>query len=312
MAAAAYVSGGSNLPGSATNYNPIYGGKPNVPNPTSTANAAISGNLGNWSGLYQLGSNINTANQNQLLQNLNLGLPNYNEMTQKASQNIGNELAGQVPQDVVNQIIQSAAERGIATGTTGSPNENTALLRALGLTSLNLQQQGNQDLSAAVARTPQAPLFNYSSMLTTPEEQQQAEMAANLYASAPNPMQSALNAEAVATGPNIVPKGPFTPMLAGAGGVSYGSNLNPNGPYYDPSAAGVWNFPEASNPMLIASGPTSAPGAGGQSESSPLWSDTGSWLGATSAAGSNPSTWDTAGVGLGDMFGDVFGVPSGG
>lgn len=92
-------------------------------------------------------------------------LPNYANMVGKRTENIGQQLRGQLPQDVINQIGQQAAERGIAGGSPGSPNSNAAYLRALGLNSLQMQQQGNQNLSTAIGDTPVSPLFNPASMI---------------------------------------------------------------------------------------------------------------------------------------------------
>lgn len=92
-------------------------------------------------------------------------LPNYANMVGARTENIGQQLKGQLPQDVINQISQQAAERGVGNGMTGGPNTNSAYLRALGLNSLQMQQQGNQNLSAAINDTPVAPLFNPASMI---------------------------------------------------------------------------------------------------------------------------------------------------
>ena len=81
-------------------------------------------------------------------------LPNYANMVGSRTENITQQLKGQLPQDVINQIGQQAAERGVSSGSPGSPNANSAYLRALGLNSLQMQQQGNQNLSGAIADTP--------------------------------------------------------------------------------------------------------------------------------------------------------------
>ena len=99
--------------------------------------------------------------QNQYLKNL----PNYANMVGSRTENISQQLRGQLPQDVINQIGQQAAERGISGGSPGSPNANAAYLRALGLNSLQMQQQGNQNLSTAIGDTPVAPLFSPGSMI---------------------------------------------------------------------------------------------------------------------------------------------------
>lgn len=91
-------------------------------------------------------------------------LPDYQNMRTQQSANIGSQLQGEVPQDVVNQILQQAAERGIMTGTPGSSNSNASMLRALGLTSIGQQQQGTENLNTAIAQTPVAELWNPMSL----------------------------------------------------------------------------------------------------------------------------------------------------
>lgn len=68
---------------------------------------------------------------------------------------IQQQLTGQLPRDVQANINQMGAERGIATGMPGSPNANAATMKALGLTSLGLQQQGLENLNRAYQTFPQ-------------------------------------------------------------------------------------------------------------------------------------------------------------
>lgn len=153
--------------------------------------------MGNLSNLYGLTGSLNTEIAKQAQLPFQLNLPNYQGMVGQSSKNILSQLQGQVPQDVANQLSQMAAERGVSTGSIGSPNANAALLRSLGLTSLGLQQQGEQNLSGAMARTPQGQQFNPQSFLTTPQQQQEAQYYANLFAAAPTPgmgQQANLNA----------------------------------------------------------------------------------------------------------------------
>jgi hypothetical protein len=108
------------------------------------------------------GKDLNAQNQNQLMGFLSSAIPGYNQMRQKSSTNTQQLLSGAIPQDVKNRIAQSAAERGVATGMSGSGNANSALLAALGKTSLDMQQQGEQNFTNAIQRTPLASLFNVS------------------------------------------------------------------------------------------------------------------------------------------------------
>lgn len=91
-------------------------------------------------------------------------LPDYQSMLKTATGTAGAQLRGEVPQDVINQIVQGGAERGVATGMPGSPNANAAWLRALGLTSIGQQQAGAQNLHSLIADTPVPQLFNPASL----------------------------------------------------------------------------------------------------------------------------------------------------
>jgi hypothetical protein len=193
----------STLPSGPVNYyNPAYGGVPTVPNPTATAGAANAGNAANLPGLENTAANVNTFNQGQLLGQYNMAIPNYSALTATASGNAAQQLSGQVPQDVINQLLQGSAERGVTTGMPGGANSNAAYLQALGLTSIGQQQQGMANLHQLSADAPIAQPFNPASMFVTPEQEQEAQMAANLYASAPQPAAAAQKAEQLATVPN--------------------------------------------------------------------------------------------------------------
>lgn len=103
---------------------------------------------------------INVNQQQQAELPFLMNLPGYAGMRQQQSQNILSQLQGDVPTDVIQQILTRAAERGISTGTPGAPNANSAYLRALGLTSLDLMKTGSEGLSAAIEQTPRSELVN--------------------------------------------------------------------------------------------------------------------------------------------------------
>lgn len=86
--------------------------------------------------------------------NLIKNLPQYRNLVGADSSNIAKNLAGQLSPDVLAQITQGAAERGIQTGSPGSANANAAFLRALGLNSMQLQELGHTQLTEAMNRTP--------------------------------------------------------------------------------------------------------------------------------------------------------------
>lgn len=73
-----------------------------------------------------------------------------------AGQVIQQRLTGRLPADVLANIYQQGAERGVSTGMPGGPNANAATMRALGLTSYGIQSEGLKDL-AEMYRLPGAP-----------------------------------------------------------------------------------------------------------------------------------------------------------
>lgn len=145
---------------------------------TSLTGDAAKQNLAAAPDLTSLTDLVNTLNRNAQTSANAARIPNNPALEQASSGNIANLLAGQIPADVINNLAQTAAERGVAMGSPGSDNSNAGLLRALGLTSLDLQQLGQQNLSAADARNPVAPIFNPGSMLLTPGQLGQLNNAA--------------------------------------------------------------------------------------------------------------------------------------
>jgi len=93
-------------------------------------------------------------------------LPGYLGMRAQNSMNILSQLQGDVPTDVINEILQQAAERGIATGG-GAGVAKPAYLKALGLTSLDLMKQGQEGLSKAISDTPVPELWNPADLYTS-------------------------------------------------------------------------------------------------------------------------------------------------
>lgn len=57
------------------------------------------------------------------------------------------DISGVISPDVKNQLIQTAAERGISMGTPGAPVNDAALMRSIGLTSDALRSRGISELS---------------------------------------------------------------------------------------------------------------------------------------------------------------------
>lgn len=134
-----------------------------------------------WAGQVPYGETAGAINRfmnSQALNAYKANLPGYANAVGQRSENTQQMLEGQLPQDVIGQIGQQAAERGIGGGNPGSPNANAAYLRALGLNSLDMMGQGSQQLSQSIADAPIPELFNPASLwVPTVLGQQEAEAA---------------------------------------------------------------------------------------------------------------------------------------
>lgn len=270
------------------------GYNPQVPMPTTTAPGAIAGNLGSLGALYGLAGGVNRFQQQQAAGGLQANLPGYQGMIGQSSANIGQELQGQVPSDVVNQILQSAAERGIVTGSPGSPNANAAYLRALGLTSLGQMQTGEQNLTAAIGRTPQAAPMNLSPFLVTPAQQQEAAVANALYGAAPNPSAvAAANLGAARSGLGLGAGSVSAPTIPNFGGGFGGFSGYQSGGGATGTQIGGVDY-----------GPGQTPATAFQN-----WND---WYSSLPGQQSSYNPADTTGQGLGpmDQTGSYFGDPT--
>lgn len=174
-----------------------YGGVPRVPDPRSSMQEALAGDIGSLGRLYDLSRGVSSAAAEGARTQYAANLPYFTPMMQQGSQNILANLEGLVNPDVINLIGTQAATRGVGFGP-DSPGTNAAYLAALGLTSQQRQDVGQQQLTAAIGRTPVGPMFNPATMLTTPEQMQEAGYQANVLAAAPYPGSAAAAAEAAA------------------------------------------------------------------------------------------------------------------
>ncbi len=104
-------------------------------------------------------------------------IPGAAGLEQKSSANIGSLLSGAIPNDVYQQLAQRSAERGVASGSPMGANSTADIMRALGLTSLDLQNQGQKLLGEAYGRNPSAPLANPQGLVTTPAEAERLRLA---------------------------------------------------------------------------------------------------------------------------------------
>lgn len=104
-------------------------------------------------------------------------IPGYANIKSSIANNIGSMVRGEIPQSVQDQVQLNDAAKAIGGGFAGSGMHSDLVARDLGLTSLNLTQQG---LSSAESwmKTIEAgsPIMNVASMFITPGQQFDATM----------------------------------------------------------------------------------------------------------------------------------------
>lgn len=173
----------------------------------------------------QISDIINQINRNAQTAANQARIPQAPALEAQSSQNIAGQLGGQLPADVTQQLAEAAAGAGVQSGSYGTP---AGYLKALGLTSYDMTQAGQQNLSAAYARNPAAPIYDASGQLITP------------YQSAQLGLEGArIGGQPAGGGYSIAPSGrgapaAFAPEL-GAGDVAYPSTAVDSG--YVPSSA---------------------------------------------------------------------------
>lgn len=143
---------------------------------TNRGTQALTYTMPDFSSIIKQINDLNLKAQ----QTANAGrIPNAGVLENQSSGNIGSALAGKLPADVIQQLGQRAAERGIGTGTAGSMANDAAYMRALGLNSLDLQNMGQTWLNNAYSRNPAAPVstIDPSTLYASVGQQLQSDLA---------------------------------------------------------------------------------------------------------------------------------------
>jgi hypothetical protein len=138
-------------------YNPTYkpntksrlgsatGGGPQYPDPYELAKLIPDINL-SMPGIQQVASGVNRFQQGELLGQFEDLFPGLKSSIGKAGDNIQSMLEGIVPMDVQRQLQGNTAARSLMQGVPGSQFAGNQFGEALGLTSLDLQGKGLQEL----------------------------------------------------------------------------------------------------------------------------------------------------------------------
>lgn len=145
---------------------------PNV-NIASDQQQAVSDNQKALPGAENLASQVNSFNSSQLHSLWSKAIPGYDAMVTAGGADIASELQGQLPADVLNQIQTSTNAAATAGGYGGSGMGRNLTSRDLGLTSLNLTQQGLSSAEkwmSTVGAQATPSLFSPTTMFLSPEQ----------------------------------------------------------------------------------------------------------------------------------------------
>ena len=182
-------------------------------------------------------------------------LPGYHADLANIGKNITDETAGKLPQDVIDFMSQQGAERGVAIGSPGSANANAELLGALGLSSLNLTNLGQQNLSSILPSLPGAAIANNPNFYVTPEQQYQSQLQQSIFAAAPNPYAAAM--AKLAAGQQGLGTGMASQRPGGGGSTSPtkttvpgAQDFGPYGPANPPGMGGTGYLDQGNTAML--------------------------------------------------------------
>lgn len=194
----------------------------------------------------ELSRKATEADQSTLEAQLRRAIPGYDRLISQASSNIGSALRGELSPEVTQQVQRSTAGRALMSGAGAGSGFGRALTaRDLGLTSLNLQQQGLNQAMGFIQNqrsTGMVQPFSVSSMFVSPSQrinlalqentmQLNRDMMAAQEAAKPDPMMAAI-------GGSLSNMGGM--MFGGAMSGGIGGNKNQNtqqSPMYIPMYA---------------------------------------------------------------------------
>lgn len=229
---------------------------------------AIRQNIASIAPAAELSRKATEADQATLESQLRRAIPGYDQLIGQASRNIGASLRGELTPEVTSQVQRSTAGRALMGGYGGGSGFGRALTaRDLGLTSLNLQQQGLGQAMNFIQNqrsTGMVQPFSVSSMFVSPTQrinlalqenamQYNRDLTAAQEAAKPDPMMAAIGGSLSNIGGMM-----FGGVMSGGIG---GKKDTQSMPFYQMMGS-PYPINEVSSPFSIASPGTVSYGAG--------------------------------------------------
>ncbi|NBS69236.1 hypothetical protein EBT31_10040 [bacterium] len=213
---------------------------------------AIQQNLAALQPSADLAKKTTEIEQSQLENQLRRAIPGYDQLVQQASKNIGTALKGELSPEIQAQIQRSTAGRALAGGYGGTAAGRALTARDLGLTSMQLQNQGLAQAQNFIAQQRTMGMvqpFSVSSMFITPAQrvnalqQQQAaqygrDLQAAQVAAMPDPKMAAI-------GQGISSMGGFLGGGMAQQGMMRGGGGYPRASYNPMNDPELYSFPSS-------------------------------------------------------------------
>lgn len=161
-----------------------FGSKPVVPvwNPVllgTSQQTSIGSNKAALPGAESLTSSANAFSQEQIQKMLASAIPGYSSIVSSMTGNIKSMVEGKLPSDVSGAIQDSAAARSLTGGFGGSGLAGNMTARDIGLTSLQLTEQGTsmaENWMSLADKMFSPGMIDVGSMFISPEQQFQADV----------------------------------------------------------------------------------------------------------------------------------------
>lgn len=154
------------------------GKKPVVPDfvpvdASKTQKETVAGNMAAFSDASKMASMVNAFEQEELDKAILKNFPGFKEAASQISENINSQLRGELPKDVEESVLRSAAARNLFSGTAGTGFARNLVARDLGMTSLQISQQGLESAMrwlGTVRGSATAPQLGVANMFFSPQQ----------------------------------------------------------------------------------------------------------------------------------------------
>ena len=239
----------------------IFGSTPKVPNYNSVSigdsqQQALTQNQQILPSSEALATGVTNFNEAQLSSLLNSIMPGWSANAATTSSNIGSELSGKIPTDVAGNIQSSAAAQALTGGFGGSGLAGNLTAKDLGLTSLDLMQQGQsaeQSWTSLIDQMFAPGMGSITSMFVSPQQQFQdntqnaenqfsADWLKNQVAAQPNPVFAGLTGASLLLGKSALNFGGFSSGGGGGGGGGFTMGGSFMSDFNNPSTNGFQDY----------------------------------------------------------------------